>query len=72
MYQKIAKSYDLHFCPPFLQNLLIKAGCKLSKYGADGHCGDETVAALKAFQTANSLTPDGICGALTWAKLDKV
>ena len=52
-----------------MQNLLIKAGCKLPKYGADGHCGDETVAAIKAFQTANSLTPDGICGALTWAKL---
>lgn len=55
-----------------MQNLLIKAGCKLPKHGADGDCGDETVAAIKAFQTANSLTPDGICGPLTWAKLDKV
>lgn len=54
-----------------MQNLLIKAGCSLPEHGADGDCGGETVAAIKAFQTANSLTPDGICGPLTWAKLDK-
>jgi len=52
-----------------MQTLLVKAGCTLPRFGIDGHCGDETVEAIKAFQTANSLTPDGICGALTWAKL---
>lgn len=55
-----------------MQTRLVKAGCSLPLYGIDGNCGDETVAAIKAFQTANGLTPDGICGALTWAKLDKV
>jgi len=52
-----------------LQRLLIVNGAKLSKYGADGKCGAETVAAVKAFQTAHNLTPDGICGPLTWAAL---
>lgn len=55
-----------------MQTLLVKAGCNLPRYGVDGHCGGETVAAIKAYQTANSLTPDGICGPLTWAKLSKV
>ena len=55
-----------------MQTKLVKAGCALPRYGIDGNCGAETVEALKAFQTANSLTPDGICGPLTWAKLDKV
>ncbi len=31
----------------------------------DGKYGDGTVAAVKAFQTRNGLTPDGICGAET-------
>lgn len=53
-----------------LQGLLLKAGCTLPQYGADGSYGSETVAAVKAYQTANALTPDGICGPLTWAKLD--
>lgn len=52
-----------------MQQLLIKAGCKLAKYGADGDFGGETLAAVKAFQTANALDVDGICGPLTWAKL---
>ena len=55
-----------------MQELLIKAGCKLEKHGADGHYGAETLEALKAYQTANSLTPDGLCGPKTWAKLLKV
>lgn len=36
---------------------------------ADGKFGTQTEIALKAFQTANGLTADGECGALTWAKL---
>lgn len=55
-----------------MQRLLLEAGCKLERYGADGHFGAETLEALKAYQTAHSLTPDGICGPLTWAKLSKV
>lgn len=52
-----------------LQRLLIANGAKLSRYGADGKYGAETEAAVKAFQTAHNLTPDGICGPLTWAAL---
>lgn len=51
------------------QRMLIMRGCKLPRYGADGKAGDETVAAIKAYQTAHNLTPDGICGPLTWAAL---
>lgn len=52
-----------------LQRLLFEAGCKLPKYGCDGSYGAETVEAVKAFQTTNALTIDGICGPLTWAAL---
>ena len=55
-----------------MQEKLLAAGCKLEKYGADGSYGKETVEAVKAYQTANNLTPDGICGPLTWAKLDAI
>lgn len=52
-----------------LQRMLMAAGCKLPRYGADGSCGAETVDAVKAFQTTHNLTIDGICGPLTWAAL---
>lgn len=51
------------------QRMLLAAGCKLERYGVDGDYGAETVAAVKAFQTAHNLTIDGICGPLTWAAL---
>jgi peptidoglycan hydrolase-like protein with peptidoglycan-binding domain len=35
----------------------------------DGIIGKNTIAAVKAFQTAHSLTADGIVGAKTWAAL---
>lgn len=41
----------------------------LEGYGADGSFGGATLRALKAFQTANGLEPDGSCGPKTWAKL---
>ena len=52
-----------------MQELLIKAGYDLPKYGADGQFGNETLEALKAFQADNGLGVDGICGTKTWAKL---
>lgn len=52
-----------------LQRMLMAAGCKLPRYGVDGDCGAETVAAVKAFQTTHALTVDGVCGPLTWAAL---
>ena len=36
----------------------------------DGNYGKKTAAAVKAFQTAQGLTADGICGVKTWAALD--
>ena len=53
-----------------LQEGLLKLGFSLPKYGADGDFGSETLAAVKAFQTANGLTVDGICGPATWNRLD--
>jgi len=56
-----------------MQEDLIKAGEKLPKYGVDGDFGNETLAALTAFQRSHPpLVVDGICGPKTWAELDKV
>lgn len=52
-----------------LQRMLIMRGCKLPRYGCDGHYGEETKAAVEAYQTTHALTIDGICGPLTWAAL---
>lgn len=52
-----------------MQGLLIRHGYDLE---ADGKFGAETDEKLKAFQTANGLEADGICGPLTWIALDSV
>ena len=52
-----------------LQNLLLKAGYSLPKYGADGDYGAETLKAVKAFQKGAGLAVDGVCGRKTWAAL---
>lgn len=52
-----------------LQKRLLSLGYKLPKWGADGGFGDETVEAVKLFQSDNGLTPDGIVGQNTWRKL---
>jgi peptidoglycan hydrolase-like protein with peptidoglycan-binding domain len=51
------------------QNLLIKQGYPLPRFGADGDYGDETVGAVKAFQGAKGLKVDGVVGKDTWAAL---
>ncbi|KAA6452730.1 peptidoglycan recognition protein family protein [Bacillus swezeyi] len=53
-----------------LQNNLLKLGYKLPKYGADSHFGDETVAAVKAFQKDQGISVDGIVGKDTRAKIN--
>jgi peptidoglycan hydrolase-like protein with peptidoglycan-binding domain len=47
------------------QRLLIRAGCDLPKWGADGDYGDETIAAVKALQRAAGILADGIFGPVT-------
>ncbi|MBV6712607.1 peptidoglycan-binding protein [Paenibacillus chitinolyticus] len=49
-----------------LQRLLTKKGYTVT---ADGIFGSGTDTAVKKFQTANSLTSDGIVGSATWSKL---
>ena len=50
---------------------LIALGYDVGTKGADGKFGKDTLAAVKAFQKAESLKVDGIVGAKTWEALDK-
>lgn len=45
--------------------------CNLYKGELDSSFGPATLIALTAYQRAVGLTPDGYCGPLTWAKVDK-
>lgn len=54
-----------------LQRLLICSKYSCGNYGADGEFGNDTLTAVKKFQTDKGLTVDGIVGANTWAKLIK-
>jgi hypothetical protein len=50
------------------QGILIALGYDLGKTGADGNFGTETRSAVRAFQSDNELTPDGVAGPNTWKK----
>lgn len=52
-----------------MQYLLQANGYKLRTYGADGDFGAETDKALREYQQAKGLDPDGICGVKTWTKM---
>lgn len=52
-----------------MQGALIARGCSCGKWGADGDFGNDTYAALRAFQHRNGLTMDGEYGPLTASKL---
>ncbi len=52
-----------------MQQVLLKRGYALPRYGVDGKFGAETKAAVRAFQTAAGLVVDGVCGPKTWAAL---
>ena len=53
-----------------MQNALISLGFLKGK--ADGVFGNMTLAAVKAFQTSNKLTADGIAGRRTLSALENV
>lgn len=53
--------------PVQLQKALASAG--FYKGTIDGIAGRRTKASLRAFQQANGLSADGICGPKTWSKL---
>ena len=52
-----------------LQELLLKLGYQLPKYGADGDFGSETVRAVQKFQTETEISDDGVIGPDTASKL---
>lgn len=52
-----------------IQARLIELGYNCGSKGADSIFGRNTEKAVKAFQKANGLAPDGIVGPLTWEKL---
>lgn len=49
---------------------LVKQIQKVIGVGIDGNFGPDTEAAVRAFQSARGLVPDGIVGPKTWAALD--
>lgn len=53
-----------------MQEMLIRLGYDLGKYGADGDFGDCTEMALETFQTAAGVASDGECGPITWTALN--
>ena len=53
-----------------LQNMLLQLGFNLGSYGVDGDFGEDTEAAVLAFQANNKLQETGIVDADDWAKLD--
>ena len=60
---------DIGNAVKLMQQRLITKGFSCGWYGADGEYGNATKAALKAFQAAQKLNVDCICGAETWAAL---
>lgn len=53
------------------QTMLKKLGYNLGTYGVDGDYGKMTESAIRDFQKANKLNPDGVCGPMTWDALQK-
>lgn len=53
-----------------LQTMLVQLGYDLGSYGVDGDFGDDTEAAVRAFQSNNDLQESGVVDADDWAKLD--
>lgn len=54
-----------------MQSNLIKLGYDLGRWGADGDFGNDTLKAVKKFQSDHGLLVDGEVGDETWAAMDK-
>ena len=52
-----------------IQGILIVRDCSCGRWGADGEFGNDTRAAVLAFQRRNGLAADGDVGPITWAAL---
>lgn len=52
-----------------VQKQLLAKGYSLPQWGADGQFGNETLAAVKAFQANHNLQVDGVVGPITWGAL---
>lgn len=70
--ERVLKKGDAGADVKDLQSDLISLGFDCGSYGADGEFGSATLAAVKAFQTANGLTADGIAGEKTLKKLEEL
>lgn len=66
---KEEKEQILSPTPKWIQRALKNAG--FYKGPIDGKIGTKTKEAIKVFQRANGLTPDGLVGKCTWEKLSK-
>jgi len=55
----------------YMQTILIKEGYTVGNSGADGQFGNNTLKALKQFQSDKCLGVDGICGPKTWSMLER-
>ena len=55
----------------YVQTILAGIGYDLGTAGIDGVFGRKTEEAVKAFQRANGLNPDGVVGPLTYTALEK-
>lgn len=53
-----------------MQQKLIEHGYSCGKTGADGKFGPATFTALKKFQADKGIVVDGICGPVTWSRLE--
>ena len=53
-----------------MQTMLIDQDYSCGRWGADGEFGRDTENALKLFQAEHDITPDGVCGPLTWEALE--
>lgn len=70
VHRKTLKIWSMNEDVCYLQQALTQLGYSLGKI--DGIYGPKTQQAVEKFQSDNGLKIDGICGALTWAKVESL